>query len=176
MEINLLAPRHRRPPVKQIGVLVLLLAVSAVMLGTSWATISRGRLAASTRLLTDSQVQQERIRRQQAVPDPVDQNLLSRYAELTANRPDFPKLLETIATTLPASGSLVHIGFEAPGTLTVSGYLPSLQSVAGYMRLLEETGMFSSVANPVAINGSKQVQFSLELQVAGAGVSTNEAQ
>jgi len=175
VEINLLAPRHRRPPVKQIGLLVLLLAISVGLLGASWATFSRGRLAASTRLLTEAQVQQERIRRRQAAPDPVDQNLLTRYAELTAGRLDAPELLETIATALPASGRLVHIGFQSSGSITVSGYLPSLQSVAGYMRRLEESGMFAWVANPAVTNASEEVQFSLELQMA-VGVSTNEAQ
>lgn len=176
MEVNLLAPRHRRPPVKQMGLLILLLVVSLVLLGLSWAAFSRGRAAAAARLVTESQVQQERSRREQAAPDPADQALLSRYAELVANRPDFPELLETIATALPASGRLVEIGFTAPGTLTVSGYLPSLQSVAGYMRLLEETGMFASVANPAAVNTADEVHFSLELQAAGrTGVSSNEA-
>lgn len=176
MEINLLAPRHRRPPVKQVGLLVLLLAGAVVMLITSWATIARGRNMAFTRQLMEAQVQRERALRAQAAPDSTDQQLLTQYAALAATRPDFPKLLEVAATTLPAAGRLDHIRFAAPGTLTVSGYLPSLQSVAGYMQLLEETGLFASVTNPVAANTGQEVQFSLELQLAGAGVHTNEAE
>lgn len=176
VEINLLAPRHRRPPVKQVGLLVLLLAGAVVMLITSWATIARGRNMAFTRQLMEAQVQRERALRAQAAPDSTDQQLLTQYAALAATRPDFPKLLEVAATTLPAAGRLDHIRFAAPGTLTVSGYLPSLQSVAGYMQLLEETGLFASVTNPVAANTGQEVQFSLELQLAGAGGHTNEAE
>lgn len=171
MEINLLAPHHRRRPVAQIALLILLLALAVALFAASFLQFYQTSLIRTTRLLTESQVSTETVRREAAAPDPKDRRLLEAYADLTAGRPDFPVLLESISRALPAQGKLSLIAFEAPGTLEVSGTLPNLQAVAGYMNLLQQSGKFTAVTNPVAMNAGATVQFTLVLELGAQGVS-----